>query len=424
MNRNILGALALSCSGLLGNCLQSATAAGFIEDSKANLQLRNYYFNDDFKDEAGMSAKGAASAKSKKEEWAQGFLLDTQSGFTQGTLGFGLDALGLLGVKLDSGGGRAGTALLPLHDDGHSASEFSSLGITAKARFAQTLLKHGTLQPKLPVLIRNDARIVPQTFEGTQVSSTDIQGLSLTGGYLDQFKMRDSSDNRSIVADGFADERGAGFYFAGADYKVKPALSLSYYYGELEEFYRQHFAGVIHTMGLGPGTLTSDLRYFHSNDSGEARGGAVDNQMLSGQLTYGLSGHSIGAGYQRLSGDGGLPYVSGATVYSFSNAGIGKFVEEQERTWMLSYGYDFKNVGVPGLTFLIRYLNGHDGQTELRGSTIAVKEWERDSELAYTFGDGALKGFGVKLRNYAYRSNFSRGRDNNRIYLTYDIALW
>ncbi|HEX5364582.1 MAG TPA: OprD family outer membrane porin, partial [Gallionella sp.] len=87
----------------LACCLSPiAGAAGFIEDSKATLQLRNIYFNDDFKDEAGMSAKAAANAQSKKEEWAQGFLLDAQSGYTRGTVGFGLDALGMLGVRLDS----------------------------------------------------------------------------------------------------------------------------------------------------------------------------------------------------------------------------------------------------------------------------------------------------------------------------------
>ena len=45
-------------------------------------------------------------------------------------------------------------------------------------------------------------------------------------------------------------------------------------------------------------------------------------------------------------------------------------------------------------------------------------------ELAYVVQSGPVKGLGVKLRNYVYRSDFSRGRDSNRIYLTYDIALW
>ncbi|WP_240160670.1 OprD family porin [Pseudomonas bharatica] len=37
---------------------------------------------------------------------------------------------------------------------------------------------------------------------------------------------------------------------------------------------------------------------------------------------------------------------------------------------------------------------------------------------------GHLQGLGVKARNYVYRSDYSRGRDSNRIYLTYDIAIW
>ncbi|MGQ7819041.1 OprD family porin [Metapseudomonas furukawaii] len=420
---------ALRRSGAVLACLAcglspAAMADGFFADSKATLQLRNLYFNDDFKDESGLSPRAAASAQSRREEWAQGFLLDAQSGYTPGALGFGVDALGLLGVKLDSGRGRAGTELLPRHDDGRSADDFSSLGLTAKSRLAGTTLRHGTLQPKLPVLVRNDARLLPQTFEGTQMSSVDIPGLSLTAGYLDEFRQRDSSDYQPITADGYGGEQGEGFWFAGADYKVGKPLVLSYYLGELEEFYRQHYLGLVHTTRLGPGRLVSDLRYFRSQDVGQARNGELDNEMLSALLTYSLGGHALSAGYQRLGGEGGLPFVDGATVYSFSNAGVGKFVEEDERTWMLGYAYDFAALGVPGLTAGLRYFKGRDGTTELRGAEVAANEWERDFDLAYVVQSGALKGLGVKWRNIAYRSSYSRDRDNNRLYLTYDIALW
>lgn len=68
--------------------------AAFIEDSSATLQTHNIYLNRDFREGSGQS---------KREEWTQGFILDVQSGFTEGTVGVGLDALGMLGVKLDSG---------------------------------------------------------------------------------------------------------------------------------------------------------------------------------------------------------------------------------------------------------------------------------------------------------------------------------
>jgi hypothetical protein len=97
--------------------------ADFIEDSSATLQTQNIYLNRDFREGDGQS---------KRDEWSQGFLLNIESGFTEGTVGFGLDAIGMLGVKLDSGGGRAGTDLLPVQDDGGTPDEFSRLGLTAK----------------------------------------------------------------------------------------------------------------------------------------------------------------------------------------------------------------------------------------------------------------------------------------------------
>ncbi|WP_030129389.1 OprD family porin [Pseudomonas sp. QTF5] len=413
----------LTCGALLPLLgvlpMATASASDFIDDSELKLQLRNVYINENFRDEHGLSARSARTAKSERTEWAQGFLLDFQSGFTPGTVGFGVDALGLLGVKLDSGRGRSGTGLLPVQDDGRAADEFASAGAAAKVKLAKTTLKYGTLLPKNPVLIYNDARLLPQTYEGGQVTSTDIENLTLTGGHLDRFKLRDSTDSVSIVPDGYSGDKGGDFTYAGGDYKLGKNTRLSYFYGELENFYRQNFAGIQHDLPLGPGVLAGDLRYFNSKDAGRAYASKIDNDMLSGQLSYAVAGHTFGGGYQQLSGAAGLPYISGATVYSFSNVGIGKFIEEDEKTWMLSYGYDFAPLGVPGLTFMTRYLKGNDGKSDTN-----IKESERDTELAYVVQSGTLKGVGVKLRNYVYRSDFARGRDSNRIYFTYDIALW
>ncbi|MGM3422328.1 OprD family porin [Pseudomonas benzopyrenica] len=407
------------CAALCA-CMPFADAAGFLEDSKLRLQLRNVYFNENFRDEQGLNARAAATAKSERTEWAQGFLLDYRSGFTQGTVGFGLDALGLLGVRLDSGRGRSGTGLLPVHSDGRAAAEASAFGATAKARLGKTVVKHGTLLPKTPVLVYNDARLLPQTYQGTQVTSDDIQGLTLTLTHLDRFKLRDSTDSNGLFPDGYSGSQSGNFSYGGAEYQVSKSLRLSYFHGELNNFYRQDFAGIQHDLPLAGGVLTGDLRYFKSRDTGAAYAGKIDNDMLSGQLTYSNSGHTFGAGLQKLSGDAGLPYISGATVYSFSNVGIGKFIEEDEKTWLLSYVYDFKTLGLPGLTFMTRYISGENSRSGSEG----LHEWERDVELAYVVPKGSLKGFGVKLRSYVYRADFARGRDSNRLYLTYDLALW
>lgn len=127
--------VAVSLATLAGLAPLCSHAAGFIEDSKASLTLRNFYIDTD--------NRNGSAAPSKQNEWGQGFMLNYASGYTQGTVGFGVDALGLLGVRLD-GGGRAGKAnverqpgtIFPLEHDGSAVDEFSSLGLTAKMRIA------------------------------------------------------------------------------------------------------------------------------------------------------------------------------------------------------------------------------------------------------------------------------------------------
>jgi len=61
---------------------QQSESKGFVEDASLDLLLRNTYYNRDYKD-------GADDVRS----WGQGFITTFESGFTQGTIGVGVDAL-------------------------------------------------------------------------------------------------------------------------------------------------------------------------------------------------------------------------------------------------------------------------------------------------------------------------------------------
>ena len=241
MNKSTL-ALAVA----VGVLAQQAGAAGFIEDSKATLGLRNFYINTDNRD----SDTKASGAQSKQEEWGQGFQLNFTSGYTEGTVGFGLDAIGLLGIKLDSGGGTNGASatsyggtIFPSESNGKAVDNYSSLGLTAKAKISQTELKLGTLQPKLPVIVTNDGRMLPQTFQGGQITSNDIKDLTLVGGQIEHAKGRNSSNNEELSIAGANAHTAAGrdsnkFIYGGGDYKITKDLTAQYYYGNLKDFYK------------------------------------------------------------------------------------------------------------------------------------------------------------------------------------------
>lgn len=393
--------------------------AAFIEDSSATFETRNMYFNRDFHNEP-------STTQSKREEWAQGFMLNLESGFTEGTVGFGVDALGMLGVKLDSGKGRTGTGLLPTHDDGHAADEYSKLGLTGKVKVSATELKVGTLIPETPTLQPNDGRILPQTFEGAVLTSQEIKNLTFTGGRLEKVKDRNDTNKEDIALNNkngrfLGTVEGNHFDMAGVDYKLTDRITGSYHFAQLDNVYRQHFVGVLATQPFGPGTLGADVRLAFSDDQGQARGGKIDNTSLSSLFSYALNGHKLSTGYQQMSGDSAFPYVDGADPYLVNFVQINDFAQADERSWQVRYDYDFAKLGLPGLTFMSRYLSGDNVSRAAGGEG---KEWERNTEFKYVVQSGALKNVAVRLRNATFRSNFSRDADEVRLLVSYSVALW
>ncbi|WP_095146953.1 MULTISPECIES: OprD family porin [unclassified Pseudomonas] len=414
-----LGTTALASAAAVAG-FSPVSQAAFFEDSSATLETRNMYFNRDFR-------SGTSAQQSKRDEWAQGFMLNLESGYTDGAVGFGVDALGMLGIKLDSSPDRTGTGLLPVHDDGRAADEYSKLGLTGKMKISATELKIGSLIPELPILKANDGRILPQTFEGGMLSSKEFKRLTFTGGRLEKAKDRDSTDFEDIALNN-KNSRFAGtvpgthFDFGGVDYKLTDKITGSYHFAQLGEVYNQHFLGLVASQAFGPGTFGTDLRLAISDDSGQARGGEIDNNSLNGLVSYALSGHKISAGYQYMSGDSAFPYVDGSDPYLVNFVQINDFAGAEERSWQARYDYDFASLGVPGLSFMSRYISGDNIKLN-NGDT--GQEWERNTEIKYVVQSGALKDVAVRLRNATYRSNYSaRDADEVRVLVSYSVALW
>jgi hypothetical protein len=423
--------------------LSQVASADFISGSKATLGLRNYYFNNEYRDQPG------SAGQSKTEEWAQGLMLNYTSGFTDGTLGFGVDMLGLAGVTLDSGQGRhRGSSMIPSDGDG-AADEWSRLGLTAKARLSRTEMRYGTLTPKLPILQSNDGRLLPQIFEGGQITSNEIDKLTMTAGRLEHATGRGSSDSTGLAVSGGRQESNQ-FLFAGADYNVTKDLTAQYYLANLEDYYTQHFFGLLHVLAIGEGqSLKTDLRYFDTSSdgangsaSGRADGyrvggysrngsGEIDNRTWSALFTYSLGGHALTAGYQSVSDNsnfvqlnqGSLPDkgAGGSSVYLFTDRMLASFNRAGERTWFGQYAYNFAASGLPGLRASLVYLKGDQIKTT---SGNDQQEWERDLSLDYVIQDGIFKDLGFGWRYGVLRSEADANQDQNRLIVSYTLALF
>ena len=405
----------LGCSSLAAFLPMTASAEGFVDDAKVNLNLRNFYINRNF--------TNPANAQGKAEEWTQSFILDAKSGFTQGTVGFGVDVLGMYSLKLDGGRGTANTALLPVHDDGRPADDFGRLGVALKAKVSKTELKVGEWVPVLPILRSDDGRSLPQTFRGGQVTSTEINGLSLYGGQFRANSPRNDASMEDMSLNGRSAFTSDRFNFAGGEYTFNDKRTLiGLWDARLKDIYRQQYLNLSHSQPLGEWTLGANLGYFIGKEDGAERAGELDNRTASAMLSARYKGHTFYVGLQKVSGDDAWMRVNGTSGGTLPNDSYNSsFDNAKERSWLVRHDFNFVSVGVPGLTLMNRYIKGDNVHT----STVDDgKEWARETELAYVVQSGTFKDLSLKWRNSTMRRDYSTNSfDENRVIVSYPLNL-
>ncbi|SDI33935.1 outer membrane porin, OprD family [Pseudomonas flavescens] len=404
------------------SCLATATLlattlaanADFIEDSTASVTTRNFYLNRDFRQ--------SAAAQSKAEEWTQGFIAEFNSGYSEGRIGFGVDALAELGIKLDSSRERRGSGLLPFGPSSQEpVDDYSELGLTGKLRLSDSELRIGTLMPVLPLAYYSDTRLLPSTFTGALLTSREIDKLTFTAGRLTHANGRDSSGNDDVS---YAGQSSSHLDMLGGDYQLNRNLTLRYHHGELDDIYRQQFAGLVHTLPLSDDmSLKTDLRYFDSRDIGAGKAGKIDNRNVNGLFTLSVGFQRFAAGFQRLSGDSVFPVIDTGTPYVANLVTFNPFTKINEKSWQLRYEYDFAGMGIPGLSFMTRYVAGSDIHS---GAVRDGREWERDTDIGYIVQSGPLKGVNLRWRNVTFRSGngLTQDLDENRLIVGYTRKLW
>ena len=415
---------------LTGTCLKAASCigllfplvahAGFAEDSQLNLGLRNFYLDRDF--------RGETPPASRVGSWSQGFDLRFLSGYTEGTLQFGLDASAQYAYRLDGGGGRGPDTVLPYdRSAGEQVRDYGRAALTAKVRYSKTELTIGEHRPRLPVAFFDDSRQLASTFHGFQIASQDIDNLSLTAGRFTRIATRESSDHEKpyLFTRPFGPRHPSdGLNFAGGTYSFGPSLAATYFYGQLEDIYEQHYLGLTHNVSLGNGySLKTDLRYYDNSTDGEALYGEIDNHTYGLLSSLKMGAHTFGLGYQRMLGDSGFPTLNGFTPQPhLVNWSALAFIRPNESSWQVRYDYDFAAQGLPGLTLMTRYIRGTGID---RGANLGdARESERDFYLNYAVQNGPLKGLAVGWLNIDAKLQPGNDFNENRLITTYTWKLW
>ncbi|SDE96103.1 OprD family outer membrane porin [Phytopseudomonas seleniipraecipitans] len=400
---------------------------GFVEDSSLSLLARSMYYNRDARNGAGFNAKadGSGFKSGYAEEWGASARAVFESGFTQGTVGFGVNAYAGTLFQLDTGSGRRGVNMLPENE----GKDLTIANAAVKARFSNTVVTYGSQMPALPVLAYDDGRLLPETFEGTMITSTEIEGLELNAGrFTAQNAMRQSGRDSAGLK---------SINVAGGSYAFTEDFSAALYYSDLEDSYKRKYANLNYNLPLTEEqALSFDFNIYKSDYDNQFRSssdklvGGGDNTIWSLAAKYSLGAHAFTIAHQRNTGDRGFDYGygdGGGSIF-VANSFLSDFNQEDERSWQASYDINFASYGVPGLAFKTAYIWADNITSRDDEGVISAtngKEHEFFNQVAYTVQSGAAKDLSFRLRSSLLRANSEVGTDTNevRFYVNYPLSV-
>ena len=423
---------------------------GFIEESDLVLLSRNVAFYKNYRNTD-------PGTQNYRNEWGQAEMLNFTSGFTQGTIGFGIDAFAIGAVRLNSGGGTGGSNVLPSnasHCDDTTGScqgqdSFGLVGGAVKARISETEVKVGNLMPQSPVFGTWDGYLTPQHVTGGLFSSNEITDLALQGGHFTSGNAENSTNQDGNLGTSYGWTEVDNASYIGGDYSVSDELSFGVHAANYEDVWNQYYFDLYHTWTIGEDTaLNSSLNYYKTDDTGNADAGKINNDAYSMALALTTGAHTFTFAHQRINGNtpfdylaigtgnhDATPYNSGGSIWLANSSQWADFNAPGEKSYKLQYDLDASTLGVPGLSFMTRYVTGKDADgsgADVNGAYSGLygengEEWERDIQIAYVVQEGPAKDLSFKLRQATYRGNSDinsgSGADNEEVRIITEYPL-
>ena len=410
---------------------------GFIEGSSFDILNRTYYFNRD--DRNGADAPGGAGYS---ETLAHGIIANFKSGYTQGTVGVGVDAFAMIGINLDTGrgrnGGQSSFSMMPVDNNGDTRNAYTKVGGAVKAKAFDTELKIGDVFPTTPVVHFGDSRVLPSSFKGFTLENNSLDKLHLQGGRLHAM----STPNSTSMSEKFTTfyegtVNSPWLAYLGGDYDVNDNISVSVYGSRLKDAWDQYYFGTALNQPLTDGVnLIAGFNYYNVQDEGKKLLGELNNNIWSAKLGLQFGAHTVTVSHQRNNGDDDFDYLYQTdSIFLDNSIQYTDFNSPKERSWMVRYDLDMEPYGIPGLSFMTRYGKGTDAdysnanyvymRRDENGNPLTnQKRWERDIEVKYIVQSGSFKDTSFRIRQANTRATaYESDLDEFRVIVEYPLSI-
>ncbi len=410
-------------------------AKGFVDGASAGVVLKNYYFN----------RHKLAPQSHDQRDWTQGFLGTFSSGYTQGTVGVKVEGFGDAGYKLDGANGRAGTGNMSTATNGDVNNSFGKAGADIAVRVSKTELKFGDFSPSTsPVFAVGGSRLFQQTARGFQLQSSEIKDLDLEAGHFYAGSSQDKTTLQGDLWTQYANTKVESADYLGGKYGINENLTVSLYGAKFKDTWNQYYANTNYTLPLASDqSLNFDFNFYRTTDTGAAKAGKIDNNAFSIAAAYSfLKAHTVTLAFQKINGDTPFDYIGvgdnnrgGDSIFLANSIQYSDFNGPGEKSWQARYDLKMAEYGVPGLSFMARYVHGDGIDGTKMDATSPYRAYgygedghhfETNLEAKYVVQSGPLKDLSFRARQAWHRGNADQAEGNInefRLITSYPITI-
>ncbi len=385
----------------------------FLRDTELTFRTRTYYFDRWNQDET------------RSQAWALGGALVYRSGWLKDT--FAMGAALYTSQRLYGRKDRDGTGLLQPGQKSYTVAGQAFVEFRYRESHRLKLYRQVV---DLPYVNEADTRMTPNTFEAYLVrgSFADLPylgELNYVAGWIGRIRLRDQDE--FVPMSEVAGVEDGKYGMATATFRIRPRED--FYVGVTNHFVNDTM-NVFYAEGSYVRKLTDDWslrfegQFTHQMSVGDERASDSPFDTWHGSVRLATSYRGVIA---TLAGSVTAESAAIRKPWGLSPAYLGLILSDFDRpgedAWLLGLSYDFKYLGIPGLSAFVNLAWGYDAR-DVSGADRFTDQWEFDGTLDYRFPEGLLKGLWLRVRGATREIVGGPGdADEIRIIVSYDLPI-
>jgi hypothetical protein len=265
--------------------------------------------------------------------------------------------------------------------------------------------------------------MVPNTFEAYTLDGESIGHFDFIVSHVTKMKTRNASKFRPMSEIAGFPGTDKGLTLGGLTY----SFSENTYIGAINQYswdlWNTAYTEAAGVWQIADGTeIGLTAQYTDQRNAGDALDGIFNTSALGAAMAFSWQGAILSFAVSTTDDDSRIRRPYGGTP-SFVSLMQAKFDRAGENAWRAGLSFDFKTMGVDGLSAFVDYAKG---DTPDSGTAVSPDQDEFDFTVDYQFKEGRFDRLWLRVRGSLLNQDGPEGKDTDefRIILNYDLPVF